>query len=144
MLDIMEGAGVRPERVYLGHADDNATLPELLALVQRGANVLFTIWGIQNMTRIGWRLPALPRYHSPGLVAGLVAEGHGRQVLMSIDHTGGFEEGEFVSDLYDVEGRTPLFMFTYVLEALRKMGVRDQDIEHIMRENPRRMLASAQ
>ena len=142
MIDILEGAGVPPERVYLGHADDNATLPELLGLVQRGANVLLTIWGIQDMARIGWRLPTLPRSHSPGLVAGLIAEGHGHQVLMSIDYSGGFEDGRLVQDLYCVEGRTHLYMFTHVLDSLRKMGVSDDDIERIMRVNPREMLRS--
>jgi len=140
MLDILEGAGVPLERVYLGHCDDNATLPELLSLVQRGCNLLLTIWGIVNPTKIGWKLPAFPRYHSPGLVAGLIAEGHGDQVLMSIDYSGGFEEGKLVQDLYFVEGRTHLYMFTHVLHSLRRMGVSDDDIERIMRDNPREML----
>jgi phosphotriesterase-related protein len=143
VLDIMEGAGVPPERIYLGHADDNATLPELLSLVQRGCSVLLTIWGIQDPVRIGWRLPALPRYHSPGLVAGLIAEGHRDRVLMSIDYSGGIEEGELVPDLYQVEERTHLYMFTHVLDSLRKMGVSDDHIEHIMRVNPREMLRAA-
>ena len=142
-LDILEGAGVPPERVYLGHADDNAALPELLSLVQRGVNVLLTIWGIQNMASIGWRLPTLPRYHSPGLLAGIAAEGHGDQVLMSIDYSAGFVEGALVQDLYDVAGRTSLYMFTHVLDALRRMGVDDQTVERILRDNPREMLRKA-
>ncbi len=140
LLDYLEGAGVPPERIYLGHADTNATLPELLDLVRRGANVLLTIWGIQNAQRIGWGLPALPRYHSPGLVAGLFAEGHGDQVLASIDYSGGFEEGRLVEDLYDVEGRTFLYMFTHALDALRRMGMTDETCERLLRDNPRRML----
>jgi len=91
VLDLLEGAGVPPERVYIGHADDNATLPELLALARRGCNLLLTIWGITNPRTIGWSLPALPKYHSPGLVAGLVAEGHASQVLVSIDYAAGNE-----------------------------------------------------
>ena len=141
-LDLLEGAGVSPERITLGHADDNATLPELLALVQRGCNVLLTIWGIQNMQRIGWRLPALPKFHSPGLVAGLVAEGLVDQVMVSIDYSGGFEEGEFVQDLYDVPGRTHLYLFTHVLHTLAKMGVPEEAVERILCDNPRRMLVA--
>jgi predicted metal-dependent phosphotriesterase family hydrolase len=135
VLDYLEGAGVPPERVYLGHADDNATLPELLSLVQRGANVLLTIWGIQNPRLVGWTLPVLPKYHSPGLVAGLVAEGCGDRVLLSIDYAAGLEE-----PYYEVEGRNYLYMFTHVLGFLRQMGMGDRDIERLMRDNPRRML----
>lgn len=139
-LDILEGVGVDPARIVLGHADDNASAPELLSLVQRGCSLLLTIWGIQNMARIGWRLPALPRYHSPSLVAALAAEGHASQIMMSIDYSGGFEEGRFVPDLYDVEGRTHLYLFTHVLSALRAMGLSEATIETMLRDNPRRML----
>ncbi|MHB0876271.1 MAG: phosphotriesterase family protein [Anaerolineae bacterium] len=135
VLDYLEGAGVPPSRIYLGHADDNATLPELLALVRRGCNVLLTLWGIQNTRRIGWVLPALPRYHSPGLVVGLIAEGHGSQVLVSIDFAAGVEDG-----YYGVEGRDYLYMYSHVLGTLRRMGAADEDIERVMRDNPRRML----
>lgn len=137
VLDFLEGAGVPPERIYLGHADDNATLPELLYLARRGCNVLLTIWGIQWAARIGWTLPALPRYHSPGLLAGLIAEGHGGQVLMSIDFAAGIEDG-----YYGVEGRDYLYMFNHVLGDLRRMGVSDEDIDMVMRANPRRMLVA--
>ncbi len=139
-LDLLEGAGVPPERICLGHADDNATLVEMLELVQRGCNVLFTLWGIQNPLWIGWRLPVLPRYHSAMLVAGLVAEGYGRQVLASIDGMAGFVEGRIVDYLYEVEGRTCLYMFTHVLDMLHRLGVPAEAIECILHDNPRRML----
>jgi phosphotriesterase-related protein len=135
VLDFLEGAGVPPERICLGHADDNATLPEMLSLVRRGCNVLFTIWGIQNPRRIGWTLPVLPLYHSPGLVAGLVAEGYVDRVLMSIDFAAGVEDG-----YYGVEGRNYLYMFNHVHAMLRRLGVTDADVERIMRDNPKRML----
>jgi phosphotriesterase-related protein len=143
VLDMLEGAGVPPERITLGHADTNATLPELLDLAQRGCNLLLTIWGIQDRQSIGWALPTLPRYHSPGLVAGLVAEGYGAQVLISIDYSAGFEDGRLVEDLYGVEGRTSLYMFTHALDDLRNMGVPDDALERILRDNPRRMLVPA-
>ena len=113
---------------------------ELLSLVRRGCSVLLTIWGIQNPQLIGWSLPVLPLYHSPSLVAALVAEEYADQVMMSIDYSGGYEDDLFVQDLYDVEGRTSLYMFTHALDMLRQMGVPDEVLEHIMRENPRRML----
>ncbi len=142
VLDLLEGAGVPPERVYLGHADTNATLPESLSLVRRGCNLLFTIWGITAPDTIGWRLGALPRYHSPGLVAGLVAEGHGAQALASVDYSAGFEGGRLVEDLYRVEGRTSAYLFSHSLDDMRRMGVPADAIERLLVDNPRRMLSA--
>jgi predicted metal-dependent phosphotriesterase family hydrolase len=142
VLDILEGAGVDPARIVLGHADDNATPVELLSLVARGCSVLLTIWGIRNPALIGWGLPVLPRFHSPSLVAALVAEGYAERVMISIDYSAGFEQGRFVPDLYEVEGRTYLYLFTQVLDTLRRVGLDDATIEHILRDNPRRMLTA--
>jgi predicted metal-dependent phosphotriesterase family hydrolase len=72
--------------------------------------------------------------------AGLIAEGHRDQVPMSIDYSRGFEENSLVENLYSVEGRTHVYLSTRVLDSLRRIGVSDQDMEHIMRENPRRVL----
>ena len=135
ILDLLEGAGVDPSRICLGHADANATLIEILSLLRRGCNVLFTIWGIQNPRLIGWGLPVLPKYHSAGLSAGIVAEGYGGQLLASIDYAAGLE-----SPYYEVEGRDYRYMFTHVVDALRMFGVSDSDIERMLRDNPRRML----
>ncbi len=140
MLDILEGAGVPYERIVLGHADANATLVELLDLARRGCSLLLTIWGIRNPLPIGWQYPVLPAYHSPGLVAGLVAEGYGSQVMASVDYSAGFEEGHLVEDLYYVEGRTSLYLFSHALGDMRTMGVAEEAIERILRDNPRRML----
>ena len=143
ILDLLEGAGVPPERVYLGHADVHPSLIDLLQLVRRGCSVLFTIWGIRNPAWIGWRWPVLPRYHSAELTAGLVAEGYGDQVLASIDGWAGFVEGRIVEYLYEVEGRSALYMFTHVSDLLRTFGVSDEAIACIQRGNPRRMLVAA-
>ena len=139
-LDLLDGAGVSPERICLGHADNNATLIELLQLVRRGCNVVLTIWGIQNPAWIGWGLPVLPRYQSAELMAGLVAEGYGDQVLASIDGWAGFVEGRVVEYLYEVEGRSALYLFTHVLDTLNSFGMSEEAIEHVIRDNPRRML----
>jgi len=140
-LDLLEGAGTPMDRVVLGHADDNATPAEMVSLARRGCSLLFTIWGIVSPETIGWGLPALPLHHSASLVAVLVAEGHCDQVLMSIDYSAGYRDSQFTEDLYEVEGRTYLYMFTHALGTLHTMGVPDDALEHIMRENPRRMLS---
>ena len=143
VLDFLEGAGVPPERICLGHADDNATTIESLELVRRGCNLLYTIWGIQDPQPIGWRLPALPKYHSAELVATMVAEGYRDQVMMSIDYAPFIDQDGSLdtSHLYGVEGRTSLYMFTHVLGWLRDVFHLDQStLQHIMCDNPRRSL----
>jgi phosphotriesterase-related protein len=141
-LDYLEGAGVPAERIVLGHADDNATLLELLGLVERGCSVLFTIWGIHTKERIGWAYPVLPRHHSAGLVAGLVAEGFGDRVMASIDYWAGFQNGQVTEYRYDTDwtGRDYLYLFGFVVDSLRTMGVPEAAIERMLRDNPRRML----
>jgi predicted metal-dependent phosphotriesterase family hydrolase len=111
--------------------------------LRRGCNTIFTIWSIQNPSLIGWRQPVLPKFHSAELTAALLAEGYGDQVLISMDYsamTGFDEEGRLKADLYEVPGRTYLYMFTHVLDMLRRFGVGEEAIEHLLRDNPRRML----
>jgi phosphotriesterase-related protein len=65
VLDLLEGAGVDPERIYLGHADGNATLIEWLELAQRGCNMIPDgFWRAQP--QVDWldaaRVAALPRH----------------------------------------------------------------------------------
>jgi len=143
VLDTLVGAGVSPERIYLGHGDTNGSIPGLMDTLRRGCNTIFTIWSIQNPSLIGWRQPVLPKFHSAELTAALLAEGYGDQVLISMDYsamTGFDEEGRLKADLYEVPGRTYLYMFTHVLDMLRRFGVGEEAIEHLLRDNPRRML----
>lgn len=143
ILDFLEGAGVPPERVCLSHADASKTIVELLALLRRGCSANFTIWGIQNPRLIGWPHGEIPKYYSAELMAAAVAEGFMRQVMPAIDYSamGGFEEDRVKEDLYEVEGRTYLYLFTHAVPQLKKLGVSDEDIEIMLRDNPRHFLA---
>jgi predicted metal-dependent phosphotriesterase family hydrolase len=95
---------------------------------------------VRNPRLIGWTPPVLPRYHGTELVAGMIAEGYGDQVLASIDYAVRFKDGQWIEDIYEVEGRTMLYLFTHVLDDLRRFGVPAEAIERILSDNPRRML----
>ena len=143
VLDFLEGAGVPPDRICIGHADANGTIAESLELVRRGCSLIFTIWGIQDRESIGWQPPVLPRYHSAELMAALVAEGYKSQVMASIDYAPQITKtGSLRTDhLYGVEGRTTRYLFTHVLGWLSNLfGIQEKTIECILRENPVRSL----
>lgn len=142
VLNYLEGAGVNPSRIYLGHADANGDICESLILLSRGCNLLYTIWGITNPSLIGWNKGRVPKYYSSYLVKAAVDEGYAGQILMSIDYSSWFMDGKFRHDLYEIADRTPLYLFTFAVPAMAETGIAQTDIDRIMAENPGRMLSS--
>jgi phosphotriesterase-related protein len=144
-VDVLRGAGVSPERIVLGHGDASGTIVELLDLMSLGCKTVFTIWGIRNPTLIGWphRVPP-PRHYSAELAAAIIAEGYADHLLFSVDYSAmnGFDGNQLREDLYEIEGRNYLYLFEQVLDELRAFGVSDEAIEHILTDNPKRMLLS--
>jgi predicted metal-dependent phosphotriesterase family hydrolase len=127
----------------LSHPDSNKSIGELLALLRRGASVTFTIWGIRNPRLVGWPFgPSIPANYSPALVAQAVSEGFVKQLMLSIDYSAmkGLEADRIKEDIYEVPGRTHLYLFTHAIPSLKSCGVSDTDIETMLRDNPRRML----
>ena len=140
-LDFLEGAGVDPGRIYLGHADANSDIGESLLLAQRGCNLLFTIWGISNKGSIGWSHGPLAKHHSVYLCKALVDEGHIDQLLVSVDGAANFKNGEIDAYLYDIPERDSTYAFTFIKPELEFIGFSKEQIDQIMIENPRRMLS---
>lgn len=139
-LDFLEGAGVDPGRIYLGHADANSEIAEAISLVKRGCSLLYTVWGISDPKLIGWTKGPLPKHHSSYLVKALIDEGYAGRVLLSVDYAASYQSGRLVTDLYDIPGRTSLYAFTFVVPSLKRLGVNQPDIDRIMMENPKKML----
>jgi len=141
-LDYLEGAGVDPGRIYLGHSDaGNGGITESLALVKRGCSVLYTIWGIFNPNTIGWGGMPLARHFSSYVTAAMVDEGYADKVLFSIDYSVNYTNGDLYYSLYDIPERSPLYAFTYAVPQLKKLGVSQEDLDTIMIDNPRKMLS---
>jgi len=145
-LELLEAEGVNPERVYFGHPSILESLLELLEIMKHGCNVIFTLWRINDTPKvrsiINWKSTVFPRHYASILVATLIAEGHLDQTLISIDHSAmsGFDGNRLLVDLYDMDDRTPLHIFTEVIEDLKSFGVTDEAIEHMLRVNGRKML----
>lgn len=142
LVDLLDGLGVPPERVYIGHADNGASVPELLGFVQRGFNVLLTTWGIVDPEALyfwPYTYP-VPRYHSAGLVAGLVAEGYIGRVTFSMDASSRVKGDELRQDLYAMSSRTSLYLFENDFCGTRTFGLTDGQLDQMMRVNPTTML----
>ena len=141
-LNCLEELGVDPKRIYLGHADGgNGSICESLLLVKRGCNLIFTIWGITNPDLIGWDDFPLPKNFSSHVMAALVDDGYADKMLFSIDYSVNYRDGGLKRSLYEIPERTSLYAFTHVVPQLKKLGVSQADIDKIMIENPRKMLA---
>jgi predicted metal-dependent phosphotriesterase family hydrolase len=140
-LNFLEGAGVDPAKIYVGHCDANSDASEEISLAKRGCNLLHTIWGITNPALIGWTEGVLLKNHSAYIVKALIDEGYIDQVLASVDYgiyaiVGGFLE----TYKYEVPDRITTFAFTYIIPALKRLGISQEEIDRIFIKNPRRML----
>ena len=139
-LNLLERAGVDPQRICLGHADTNASASELLSLAQRGCNFLLTIWGITDGATIG--MPGtLPKMHSANLSSALVENGYIDQLLISIDYAAEITDGKLSPALYNIPERSSLYAFTFAVPALKELNITDGQINKITVDNPRKMLA---
>jgi len=145
-LNFLEGAGVDPSRIYLGHADAangflDGGITESMKLLKRGCNLLFTLWGITAAHLIGWNNTPLPKHLSAYLMSALIGEGFAGQMLYSIDYRLHYFGGKIKYENYEIPERTPLYAFTYAVPQLKKLGVSQEDLDIIMINNPKRMLA---
>jgi phosphotriesterase-related protein len=138
VLNFLEGAGVNPERIYLGHADGAAEINESISLARRGCSLLYTMWGITNLSIINPELERpLLKYFSSYLVKALIDEGYADRVLLSVDSTSTYFERKLA---FDIPGRTSLYNFTFAVPSLKRLGIGQADIDRIMMENPKKML----
>ena len=76
LLDVLQSEGVDPNRVIVGHVDENVDIRNLERLCRRGAHVQFDVIGKHH-----WMLDET----RADVIAGLVQKGHVRHVLLSMD-----------------------------------------------------------
>lgn len=142
LLNLMEGAGVDPDRIYLGHADANSDIRESMDLVKRGCHLLLTLWGIMNPQLIGWNNGTLLKHHSAYIVKALIDEGFLHQVLASVDYgVYSLIDGVMETETYENPERTPAFAFTFIVPELKRLGISQEEIDTLLLHNPRNMLA---
>jgi phosphotriesterase-related protein len=113
-LDILEDAGVKPDRVVIGHLGNlvDANVYVHKAICRRGAFVGFDRQGGNNDAQ---QVP---------MVMALIEAGFADHLMFSSDASSGY-------------GKT----LTVFVPKLKTAGVSDQVLHHIMVDNPRRFLA---
>jgi len=113
-LDILEDAGVKPDRVVIGHLGNlvDANVYVHKAICRRGAFVGFDRQGGNGDAQ---QVP---------LVMGLIEAGFADHLMFSADASSGY-------------GKT----MTVFLPKLKAAGVSDEVLRHIVVDNPRRFLA---
>jgi len=112
-LDILEDAGVKPERVVIGHLGNlvDANVAVHKTICRRGAFVGFDRQGLNDTQQVP-------------MVMALVDAGFADHLMFSADGSSGYSK-----------------TVTVFLPKLKAAGISDQVLHHIMVDNPRRFLA---
>jgi len=122
----LKKAGVKPDRMALGHIEVNAWL-DIVKVARAGAMMLFTNFGGREI---------VPEDMVIAQIADLVRRGHLRQIMLSVDMylwvKGGRLVYRWLGGFKQLVGR--------VIPRLARAGLRPSQIETIMHENPSRHL----
>jgi phosphotriesterase-related protein len=126
-LDVLEGVGVKPQAIVIGHACclDDPKAEIIKEIAKRGAYVGF------DRTTLEFFVTDEKKVQ---MVLAFLDAGHEDKLLLSADFTGQEGVGYSGSGGY---ART----LTVFVPLLRKAGVNDQTLRRITVENPRRFLA---
>lgn len=123
-LNLLEGEGVDPRRVVLGHQDLQDDLELHVRLAKRGATIAYDTAGKEAY------MPDAVRVR---LILGMLARGLGDRVVLSMDITrrshlqanGGYGYGHLLRS---------------IIPALRTAGVSEREVAGMLVDNPRRVL----
>lgn len=133
VLDIVAQEGAELTRTILGHSDDIADdLPLILELLKRGVYIEFDMMASFDtpfvLSRIAKVSQAIPK---------LIEAGYGNRILISQDVC-------WKVHLKRYAGRGYTFILEKFLTHLRCLGVADEQINELLVENPKRVLAFQQ
>ncbi|MGV3553364.1 phosphotriesterase family protein [Rhizobium sp.] len=137
---LFSAGGVAADRLIIGHSCNNADIAYHRRIAQGGSTVGFDQIGMA--------------YYQPDEVradniAGLIAEGFGDRIIMSMDrishNVGKFcfaTTPEYLARVEDLRRKglyqAYSYLFTDFLPLLRQRGVSEQDIDTMLIDNPRR------
>lgn len=138
-IDIVTGEGVPASQMMVGHSDGRDDHDYQRSLADRGAYVGFDRFGLEMIVPDAIRMKNLKA---------LVDCGHRDRVMVSHDTVNcwlGQMPG--VGDPVDFEKMVPNWRITHIFEnifpELKRMGMSEADLDHIVTENPRRFFADA-
>lgn len=129
-LDILLQEGADPTRIQLGHLEGaRGNLAQLLEVAKRGAYMAFDLVGRNRAEADPIRVAA---------ISGLIANGYLDRILLSMDHQGAWVPQR--PPRYVALGTSFLDLYNF-LPVLQKGGVTDKQIEKILVDNPRNLVA---
>ena len=132
-LQVVREEGVAANRVIVGHAHPHFMNRELLLRALRSGVVLQADYMLQQYAT---KAPLGPFNRILDGVAWAISNGYRDQVLLSLDLC-----NKLGQQRYGGGGYTTLQ--DYVFPYLRAHGVSEEDIQHVMVQNPRRLLTIA-
>ncbi len=138
-IDIVTGEGVPSSQLLVGHSCGRDDHEYQKSLAERGSYVGFDRFGLEMMISDDVRAQN---------VAKLVKAGHRDRVMLSHDTVHCFLGG-LPSNLDEEEFKAlaPNWRLTHIFEnifpRLKELGLTDEDLEHIVTDNPRRYFGEA-
>jgi phosphotriesterase-related protein len=137
-IDIAVGAGLPASSLIVGHSDGRDDPEYQKSLADRGAYVGFDRFGLEMIIPDAIRAKNLKA---------LVDCGHKDRVMVSHDTFACWLGGIGGRDPAELKAILPHWRMTYLFETifpeLKRMGMSQEDLDHIVIENPRRYFEEA-
>ncbi len=137
-IDICTGQGVAASSMIVGHSDGRDDHEYQKSLADRGAYVGFDRFGLEMMISDAIRTKNLKA---------LVDSGHKDRVMVSHDTVNCWQGGYDGANPADLEKTLPNWRMTHLFEnifpELKRMGMRQEDLDDIVIANPRRYFEDA-
>jgi phosphotriesterase-related protein len=135
ILEILESEGADLGRVVICHLDHLMDLEYHKMVAARGAYVEYDRFGVEWYSSLAFSLRVFPRdvERVAGIIE-LIRSGYGEQILISQDVCQKIELKKYGGHGYG-------HILRYVVPLMRQMGIAERDIQTILVDNPRRLLA---
>ena len=135
LLDVVEQGGGRVDRTVLAHMDRTGLVPDLqLSLLERGATILYDIWGYEISRGDAWERPMPSDTQRIRDFARLIEAGHRDRLLAAQDIC-------FKTMATHWGGPGYAHILRRVVPGMRALGLSEEDIFAILIANPARLLA---
>jgi len=130
--ELLISEGVPADKIMIGHTSDNVDIDYHLNILNNNV--------YDSFDRMGLGAPmAPPDEEKYPVIAELVEKGHLEKLMLSHDSVA-FWAGRPSMELFPMlKDNYPTFIFEKAIPALKELGVTDDQISTILKENPRRL-----
>jgi phosphotriesterase-related protein len=136
--ELLIQAGVPPNQIQIGHMSDVVDVEHQLGLIKQGVFVAWDRMGLQVLMGCPMDEARYP------VLVDLIKRGHADQLMISHDFVISFpgRPVDIPDDFQPLIAKWhPSNLFKTVIPKLREAGVTEEQIDTILRENPRRIFA---